>query len=450
MNFALLPRTVASLVVSLALLATPIAAPAAGGGVLSTPGQLERERQALELLASEPMKRATDALEQLLLADARAKTPSGRATARRAAESTAAAAAYAIVGEDPARPVLFWGANAPHRWFGMSLPRAGYGIENPDNIYRSVQVDGTSRYVIRGRMPKSGPIEQHYTVMDQNPGASKAMSIEGAEFVATLRSDALEVDEGGRFTITIDAEPAEGRPNHLQIPREGRFPLHVRDLFSDWSSQDPIALDIRREAGPDAGPIPSVAEQAERAAKRALQMGSFWVAWNERFLYSRPANEIDTPRERPGGRGLSASAHFALGHDEALVLTLDPLGARSLGVQLADPWGVAYEYVDRTSSLNAAQSIANTDGTYTFVLATDDPGVHNWLDPEGQDAGILVLRWQVLPGEFDLAKAIRMARVVPRAKLAEALSAATRFVTPTERMRQRAERALAYARRLDR
>jgi len=39
------------------------------------------------------------------------------------------------------------------------------------------------------------------------------------------------------------------------------------------------------------------------------------------------------------------------------------------------------------------QSQANADGTYTFVVSTVDPGVHNWLDPDDMDTGILTLRW---------------------------------------------------------
>lgn len=417
--------------------------------VLATPGQLERERRTLEVLASEPMREAIAELERAYLANPRGASPSGAATARRAAESTAAAAVHGIVNEDPRRPVVFWGANAPHVWHGLSLPRSGYGIENPDNVYRSVHVEGASRYELRGRMPSRGPIEQHYTVMDRVPGTGKEMPVEGAAFVATLRSDALEVAPDGRFVVTIDADPANGRPNHLRIPSEGEFPLHVRDLFTRWSEQDPIALDVVRVGGPPPGPASPTDELARRAALRLRQMGLFWLAWNDRHLYSRAANEITAPRLRPGGRGLSTAGHFALAHDEALVLTLDPLDAGSFGVQLADPWGVALEYVERTSSLNQTQAAANEDGTYSFVVSARDPGVANWLDSEGHASGILVARWQVLPTDDpDVGRSIRRVEVVKLDRLREALPREMRFVTAEERARRRSERARAYARRL--
>lgn len=438
----------ALLAIGLALALDPArAAVAAGNAALATPGQLAREARALEVLKTHAVKHATDALEQIYLADARGKTPSGAATARRAAESTAAAAAYAVVNDDADRPVVFWGVNAPHRWFRMALPRAGYGIENPDNVYRHFHVDGASRYEIRGRFESPGPAELHFVVMDMSP-SDKSIQVEGGEMLATLRSDAMEIAADGSFTVSLDRDPANGRRNHLQLPRAGEFPVHVRDLFTDWSTQNPVALEIRRVAGPPASPEPSLAVLSERTAARLMQMGPFWLAYNNQHLYPRPANMIPGPRVRPGGRGLSASGHFDLAPDEALVVTVDPLRAGSLGVQLADPWGVAYEYVERTSSLNQIQAAANPDGSYTFVVSAEDPGVHNWLDPEGQTAGILVIRWQILPASMAVEKGIREVRVVKLAALAKTLPAGSRFVTAEERTIQRAERARQYSHRL--
>lgn len=425
------------------------AAFAAESATLATRGQLEREARALEVLKTSGVRHAIDALEQTYRADPRGKTPSGAATARRAAESTAAAAAYAVVSDDPDRPVVFWSVNAPHQWFGMKLPRAGYGIENPDNVYRHFHVDGASRYEIRGRVASPAPAELHFVVMDMR-AASEQIQVEGGQMLATLRSDAMDIAKDGSFTITADSTPANGRKNHLELPRAGHFPVHVRDLFTDWSRQNPVALEIQRVAGPPAAPELGLDAQSAHAAARLAEMGPFWLAYNNQHLYPHPANTFKHPRIRPGGRGLSAGGHFDLARDEALVVTLDRLGAGSLGFQLADPWGVAYEYVDRTSSLNQTQAAANPDGSFTYVISASDPGVHNWLDPEGQTAGIMVVRWQILSANPTPDKGVRELRVVKLAALRKALPASTRFVTPEERAVQRAERAIQYEHRLGR
>jgi len=421
--------------------------------VLATAGQLENERQALKVLASPEIQSRIAALESRYLEHPLGATPAGRASARRAAESVAAAAVYSTVNHDSDRPVAFWGANPPHTWHGLVLPRAGYGIENPDNVYRHFHVDGRARYEVRGRFPGRGPAELHFVVMASVPGDT-AMQIEGSQMLSTLRSDAIHFRRDRRFTISIDADPPDGRRNHLAIAPEGRFPVHVRDLFTDWAAQSPVALEVVRIAGPDAAPIRSQQNLVHEAARRLDSMGPFWLAFNDRFVYSLPANDVQTPRVRDGGRGFSTIGHFSLqggenpADDEALIVTLDRLGAGSLGIQLADPWGVAYEYVDRTSSLNQIQSQANRDGSYTFVIAARDPGVHNWLDPEGQAAGIFVLRWQVLPPDATPAAAVRSVRLIKMSELRSALPPGVRLATPAQRRAQRSQRARAFNRRI--
>jgi hypothetical protein len=308
-------------------------------------------------------------------------------------------------------------------------------------------LDGSRRYEIRGRFPSDRPVELHFTVMDAIPG-TQALAAEGGGFVSTLRDDAMRVAEDGSFTITLDSDPAGSRANHLQLPREGRVPLFVRDLFSDWSRQTPVELGIARVGGPALAAPPARDVIAARAAELLATLARYWLDYDNRFVYSRPVNSVATPRRRPGGRGLSASGHFALAPDEALIVTLDALGAASLGFQLTDPWGVAYDYVDRTSSLNRTQAQPNTDGTFSFAIAANDPGVHNWLDPSGQSAGIFAIRWQALPEGADPARAVRSARVVKQSELRAALPEGARFVTSAEREDQRRARAQSYARRV--
>ncbi len=47
---------------------------------------------------------------------------------------------------------------APHCWHGFEVHRSGYGIDNPDNVYRHTAVDGQSSFVIHGRMPNGAPL----------------------------------------------------------------------------------------------------------------------------------------------------------------------------------------------------------------------------------------------------------------------------------------------------
>ena len=104
--------------------------------------------------------------------------------------------------------------------------------------------------------------------------------------------------------------------------------------------------------------------------------------------------------------------------------------------------------MNHTSSLNKAQSVANADGTYTYVLSKRDPGVHNWIDPCDLGEGILTLRMAEFPGDRPTDDLSAKSRVVPLASLREALPTETRWVTAAERAEQLAARAVAYKRRL--
>jgi hypothetical protein len=117
-------------------------------------------------------------------------------------------------------------------------------------------------------------------------------------------------------------------------------------------------------------------------------------------------------------------------------------------VPIGNVWGTTLDIVDKTSSLNKAQSVANADGTFTYVLSRRDPGVHNWIDPCGLGEGILTLRMAEFPGSRPNDDLAARSRVVPFASLRAELPAGTKWVTPAERSAQLAARAAAYKRRL--
>lgn len=414
---------------------------------LGTKEQIEREKVALQVLDTPQVRAQLRRVEALYAADSQGATPTGKATISRAAHSITMAAIYMAITEDLTHPYPFWSVNAPHEWFGLKVPRSGFGIDNPDNIYRPFRVAGGVRYEVRGRITQPGPIELHFELRDSVPGTGP-MVAEAGKQLATLRSDEIAVKPDGSFVVTIDSDPVAGRTNHMATPASGSFHMSVRQLFTDWAIQNPIDLEVVRLTGPSPEAPRAIAQLADRSVELLAKIASFWVDYDNRFIFSQPVNRIQPPRVRPGGRGLSASGHFALKPEEGWVITIDPLGAASLGVQLTDPWGVAYDYVGRTSSLNNTQAKPNADGTYTFVVSQRDPGVYNWLDPEGHAAGLMAIRWQAMSGGGTPDNAVRSAQVVPLARLKWVLPKGTQFVTPAQRKAQQAERAAHYARRL--
>ncbi|MFC7449466.1 hypothetical protein [Rhodococcus daqingensis] len=337
----------------------------ANGGVLATDGQRALEARARQILATDVVQNQIRRVQALYAGDPQGAKPAGKATVDRAANAIGAAAVLYTVTEDTDRPVVLWGTTMPHEFAGLSMPRSGYGIDNPDNIYRHTMVAGDSTYVIRGRKTNPGPTDLNFEMRDAIPGTT-ALTAEGGVQLATLTGDAITSAPDGSFVITIDAEPANGRPNHMQIPADGTSMLIVRDLLNDWSRENPVQLEIARVDGPPAAPERTIDQQATEAAEILSKIAPFWVTYFNQYYYNAtPPNVVRPVRQRPGARGLSTGGWFSLADDEALVITVDPIGAGSTGIQLSDPWGVAYEYRDRTSSLNTTQAKPNPGGTYT-------------------------------------------------------------------------------------
>ena len=96
------------------------------------------------------------------------------------------------------------------------------------------------------------------------------------------------------------------------------------------------------------------------------------------------------------------------------------------------------------SSLSSVQSAPNADGSYTFVIASRDPGVRNWVDTAGLHEGSLFIRWQKLPQPLNPGgNAVREVKVVKLSDLAAALPADAQKVTSKERKKLLLERAAA-------
>ena len=105
------------------------------------------------------------------------------------------------------------------------------------------------------------------------------------------------------------------------------------------------------------------------------------------------------------------------------------------------------ESVCANGSLNNRQAEANSDGSYTYVIALKDPGVPNWLDTGGLHDGEFLIRWQDLPESFR-ACAVRRVERLPLTDLQQLIPTGTRHVMPEERKAQLLARTQAYANRL--
>jgi hypothetical protein len=413
--------------------------------LLLTPDQLAMERQTLRIFNSPSFRSRMLETEKLLRDNGQSHSQSGQATLAAANAAMVLHSLEHAVDGDPQRPKILWVDGAGHRSGDLVMPHAGYGFDNPDNVYRIVPIDGQSSYEIAGVRGGRAPAQETFLLYGSIPGDGDG-PIDGP--IGGIDDRHIVSGPDGAFTVTIDPEPANGRANHIQSKANARI-LLIRDSLSDWAGQSPNALQVRRVGGPEPLPLKTDSQIAEEGLRLAPKEIAFWLNYGDTAIYNRPVNTVPAPNKRGGGLGLTANGFFSLADDEALIVTVDPKGAKYLGAQLADPWAISVDYVRHTGSLNAAQARPNADGSYSYVIAAHDPGVWNWLDTGGLREGGICIRWQVLPADTAPEAVIRDVRLVKRATLIQSLSAGAPMISVAERRKQLRQRRADYAHRFE-
>jgi hypothetical protein len=281
-----------------------------------------------------------------------------------------------FVHADPARPVFVPWVTADRRW----------ADNGQDSAYWYTRVDGAHRYRIHGE--RRDECYLSFTVYAGSPAHPEHVAL-------NLNHRALEALNGDRFSFEI--EP----------PADACYVI-ARQYFQEPSRDRPatLAIDVID------GPAPSVDTAATIAAKWRVAADFIRTmsrpptpATNISYA-SQVTNEIGNPsgwREAEGGgRGTPdqtyALGRFQLGPEEALVMDtrLPECGYASVVV-----WNQFGQSIDRrlhTSTLNHREMLTRPDGTVRVVVAHTDPGVPNWLDAAGREAGTIFWRF-LLAGE---------------------------------------------------
>jgi hypothetical protein len=421
---------------------TSVAAP--GGGALATPEQRLMEQRAIAIYASPAIDAAKQATLTLFRADRNAQLPNQEALMLRSVDEHYFHAALMAANETPRSPRFVWTLALAHQWMGLQVPGSRFGQDNTDNVYRVASIDQSLTYQISGRFPSPLPCDFSICALPAHIGENIA-----ADVLAILHADDIAIDPDGRFAITLDATPTQGRRSHLCIA--GAKALFVRDTLADWSVEGPSELRIARTDGPATDDF-----DAARAPVRAAQLGSiiarFFLQHVQHGMFETlPPNLLTQPIASAGRGGLTTQAAalgcYELGEDQALIVTADRLGARYVGIQIVDMWMISYEYAHHTSSLNHLQAVADADGRFRWVISPRDPGVANWLDGSGHASGAILIRWQH-PQTFAQGPTHVSTEVVKQGQLRARLPAETQYVDQAGRRAQQAQRLRDYLSRL--
>jgi hypothetical protein len=372
---------------------------------LYTDDQKAVETLALRLIERSDVRAAREAARRQMLTDPIAMTRGGSLTVDNALDQWVLALAMREANGDTADPRVVWNvSNPPRHWFGHVYHGAAVAVDNPDNFNREIPIDGAGHYEIDIRFSADPPqfsivIEmepEHHAGLGRNIGA------------LTLQQLLPHCDSERRVTLTVG--PEAGGPLHLQS-EPGRIQIYTRDSQADWC-QCPAEVRVRRIDPPADWRARTEDEIAATIITDMPAWVAFWSCFKDDFLGDPEPNRLIGPNGRDGNWGYLAGGRYCIRDDEAVLITLDPVGSYYTGFQITDPWTIAPDPMHRTASLNKAQVTPNADGSVTYAIALTDPGIANWIDTCGLHEGWMLTRWQGVPADAPLNQMIREVRLV--------------------------------------
>lgn len=265
---------------------------------------------------------------------------------------------------------------------------------NPDFIYGAATIDGAGSYVLTGERG-----DGLFLLLDVATGGLGVMEQPGRS-LGTLDFDHLTRDATGRFSLLLSAtEPTDWEGDWRRLDPSARS-LTLRQASYEWGVGREARIAIERIDKPHRPRKFDAAEIAERLdalagyPKRLAGMAlGFIAAQRAKGLWNRLEHD-----DWAGRGGLQGQHYyqglFRLAPGKALLIETDlPERVRYWNVQLSDMMWNSIDWMNRQSSLNGGQARLDGDGRFRAIIALEDPGVPNWLDPGGNSEGAIMLRW---------------------------------------------------------
>ena len=284
---------------------------------------------------------------------------------------------------DPLAPVL-------HR---VAHETVKLGADNPDNHYLTAAISGEWDYRIRGR---------RNTVKYLGFGTQAGHYGEGGGMPPTgyLEASELEIDDDGRFEITLSTEEQPG--NWLPMsPDTGT--LIVRQTFLDRDAEQGADLVIERIDAEAAGVSPSALTAAQvdgglRSASTMVAGASLmfakWARDFQKHSNTLPRFDQDVSDAAGGDPNIAYyHSHWALADDQALIIEATPPKCEYWNFQLNNYWMESLDYRYHRIHTNKHLARYEDDGSVRLVVANRNPGLPNWIETAGHESGTMCFRW---------------------------------------------------------
>ena len=290
-------------------------------------------------------------------------------------------------------------------------------MDNPDVRYQYARINDTDTYRLWGRRGDAPYVG--FTFGSDNFRWGQGAAVRGT--LSQYYLDQFECDADGNFEIVISPEHHEG--NWIKT-EPGTHHLAVRETFHDKANARKCELHIER-LGPPIPPLRATPDAIASKLEDAAHFLVFTTKHCSRIWQRGTKCKPNVIRGASGAHHVKAKedevrahcdtdmaymgGHFALEPGQALEITMHPPPYDFVywGLVLVSPWQESFDYRYTRTCANNGNAVRNDDGTWTLVVAGEDPGVPNWLDTGGRLQGQMLLRW-VLAGESPPAPTCRV------------------------------------------
>jgi hypothetical protein len=315
---------------------------------------------------------------------------------------------------------------------------------NPDDIYLYAPISSDYQYRISG--DRGTVFMMTFTTQGALSGFPREPDTTGALY-NDIDSGDLHVEADGSFELLLSNERPEGHTGNWLKIAPGATTLMTRYRSYDWENEvDPrMSIECLNPVGLKARLTPEeILERIDMMAWMPVRATRMFYEMQNAILRKVGTNVFD-PVKLGGSftRQVYLPTCYEFEEGEALIIETDlPKERRYWNFQLNDPYFNATEYVYRLSSTNGHFAKVSSDGKFRAVIAMEDPGVPNWLDPAGFYQGTVYGRW------YDCDS--HPTPTIKRVKASEVrshLPADTPFVTPEERAEELRRRVRACQRR---
>ena len=321
-----------------------------------------------------------------------------------------------LAGSIRASLTLAWAYQRDFPFFVASTgPYTKLGLDNPDTLYFHAYLRDDAEYVVTGRRGSTADLSFQVLGGDYSP-------VEVPDSLSAFDDRAIDIAGDGTFELKFGPAITDPPRNYFTLGA-GSAMLIVREVYSDWASEQRGMIAIRRAdttgAAPPAAEPSALAKRYGVAGKILISRLRTFLAFPEWFYLKLPVNTLTEPRSTPGGLStqFSSVGHYDLDDDQAMIVTVPAAGrdvAPYQGIQLGSGWYISLDYINHQTSLTADQARPDPDGRLRFVISERDPGVANWLECTGHRRGYVQLRWQrlsrdLLPEDGPQSEVIKVA-----------------------------------------